>query len=198
MCPEMMDIKPYNCKCDMWALGCMIHELMALERPFSGVCPFALFDNIKHVRPPQVSSKTYSYELRVAATWLLQKDPQYRPDAFQLYSHFLRNWAYKALKSADGVAHVRQESIPWKEEDLMDDENKMEVVGNISLGMTLEKRQQQRDVEDKQFQAEKSISDKQHKKPLLSQDLNRRIERRELSIYHSVLKVIAFSADAAF
>ena len=35
MAPEIHDGKPYNDKADIWALGCVIYELVTLKRPFS-------------------------------------------------------------------------------------------------------------------------------------------------------------------
>jgi serine/threonine protein kinase len=34
MCPEQCDAKKYNNKCDIWALGCILYELITLEKPF--------------------------------------------------------------------------------------------------------------------------------------------------------------------
>jgi NIMA (never in mitosis gene a)-related kinase len=32
--PEVWQDKPYNAKCDMWSLGCVIYELTCLKPPF--------------------------------------------------------------------------------------------------------------------------------------------------------------------
>jgi serine/threonine protein kinase len=34
MCPEQCVSKKYNNKCDIWALGCILYELLTLEKPF--------------------------------------------------------------------------------------------------------------------------------------------------------------------
>jgi len=34
MCPELCENKKYNNKCDIWALGCILYELITLEKPF--------------------------------------------------------------------------------------------------------------------------------------------------------------------
>lgn len=35
MCPEQCDYKKYNYKCDIWALGCILYELITFEKPFA-------------------------------------------------------------------------------------------------------------------------------------------------------------------
>jgi len=34
MCPELCENKKYSNKCDVWALGCILYELITLEKPF--------------------------------------------------------------------------------------------------------------------------------------------------------------------
>ena len=34
MCPELCENKKYSNKCDVWALGCILYELVTLEKPF--------------------------------------------------------------------------------------------------------------------------------------------------------------------
>lgn len=36
MAPELVEDQPYNRSSDVWATGCVLYELAALQRPFRG------------------------------------------------------------------------------------------------------------------------------------------------------------------
>ncbi len=53
MSPEIWRNQPYSFSCDMWAFGCLLHQLAALEVPFRGHSMPHLVRNIKRgVIPP--------------------------------------------------------------------------------------------------------------------------------------------------
>ena len=45
-CPQIVQNENYNEKADIWSLGCIIYEIMALKTPFSGNNPLFLAKNI--------------------------------------------------------------------------------------------------------------------------------------------------------
>jgi serine/threonine protein kinase len=47
MSPEICKDSRYNSKSDVWALGCLIYELCALEPPFQAKTHFDLAEKIK-------------------------------------------------------------------------------------------------------------------------------------------------------
>ncbi len=49
--PELCEGKDYNDRSDVWALGCLIYQLAALEPPFNASNPVAL---AKYVRRPHL------------------------------------------------------------------------------------------------------------------------------------------------
>ena len=137
MCPEIVRNKPYDGKCDVWALGCVLHELMALRKPFMGVNQMELLDNIKYVRPADIPSKEYDWHSRELSRWMLQKDEKYRPTLLDVYSHFLRNWSKQTREHTSLIA---PENVPWETKDLMEDEGKM-ALAETFIGMTAEERE---------------------------------------------------------
>eukprot|EP00392_Amoebophrya_sp_AT5.2_P017409 g17759.t1 len=71
----------YDFKVDIWALGCLLYLLTALEPPFFGQNLIQLGNDIVR-RNPRSLSGTYSNEWRTLVMQLLTKRPQERPDIF--------------------------------------------------------------------------------------------------------------------
>jgi len=76
--PELIQEKPYNTPSDMWALGVVLYELMALRHPFNAQDMKGLMSRILRVSydPPPAH---YSTELRAIIPMLLCKEPTQRP-----------------------------------------------------------------------------------------------------------------------
>ncbi|XP_077499008.1 nimA-like kinase isoform X2 [Amblyomma americanum] len=81
--PEICVGKPYNQKSDIWALGCILYELLTLRPPFEGNHVPNLV--IKIIRGEYAPVPThYSVELRRLLERLLQKEPSMRPSVNQI------------------------------------------------------------------------------------------------------------------
>lgn len=78
--PEMCEGKQYDTKSDVWALGCILYEMACLHKTFRGENLSALVNNIMKVNFEPIPS-TYSEGFRRLVTYLLQKDPSFRPNA---------------------------------------------------------------------------------------------------------------------
>ena len=59
MSPEICDGKPYGQKSDIWALGCLLYELMTFKHPFVASSLPALFVKIVQGRYPKFVSAEY-------------------------------------------------------------------------------------------------------------------------------------------
>ena len=78
LAPEIIENNPYDSKCDIWALGVLLYELMTFQMPFNAISLPLLSIKIKRgvYKPP---SSTYSKELRDLLKSLLTLDPDERP-----------------------------------------------------------------------------------------------------------------------
>ena len=78
--PEIWNEEPYNYKCDIWSLGCIIYEMASLSLPFNGNTIELLYENImaKKMKPLPVF---YSENLKNIINNMLTFDPSKRPSA---------------------------------------------------------------------------------------------------------------------
>lgn len=95
MAPEMCSTTPteaaaggagaggYNEKSDIWALGCLLYELCALQPPFDAANHLALAVKINAGKFNRIPA-AYSDDLHRAIRWMLTLDPAERPTVEQL------------------------------------------------------------------------------------------------------------------
>jgi NIMA (never in mitosis gene a)-related kinase len=81
--PEVWQDKPYNNKCDIWSLGCVIYEMAALKPPFRAQSMKDLCNKvIKGVYPPL--PKSYSKDFHAVIKRMLVVSPSKRPTAQEI------------------------------------------------------------------------------------------------------------------
>lgn len=86
MSPEIWNNCPYDERCDIWSLGCMIYELAALRPPFLGDSFAALKRSVVVGRYPSLPP-VFSESLSTVISIMLRVSPTQRPTAAQLLSH---------------------------------------------------------------------------------------------------------------
>ena len=76
--PELWKNKPYNSKSDVWALGCLLYEMVELKPPFDSTNMRGLARKVLRGAYPQISSR-YSTEIGQMIKTLLIVNPSERP-----------------------------------------------------------------------------------------------------------------------
>ena len=85
MAPEICSGDEYSFPADMWALGCVVYELMALRPPYTGTHQVLLMRKI--CSEDADYSELYSFyptHLVDTARWMLQRNPKRRATSVQL------------------------------------------------------------------------------------------------------------------
>eukprot|EP00658_Telonema_sp_P-2_P046262 TRINITY_DN3437_c0_g2_i2.p1 TRINITY_DN3437_c0_g2~~TRINITY_DN3437_c0_g2_i2.p1 ORF type:complete len:286 (+),score=63.33 TRINITY_DN3437_c0_g2_i2:229-1086(+) len=95
--PEICQEKPYDQKSDIWAMGCLLYELLTLRHAFEGNNMRGLVVKILRGIFPPISSK-YSRNARDLVALMLAKDPRKRPTVGQILKKgFIRERISKFL-----------------------------------------------------------------------------------------------------
>ncbi|CAK0835902.1 unnamed protein product, partial [Prorocentrum cordatum] len=79
LAPEVCQSMPYGVKADIWSLGVVLHELLALSVPFQAENMAALVVKIINQPPRKVPAEACGEELRRLLARMLEKPPERRP-----------------------------------------------------------------------------------------------------------------------
>jgi len=106
MSPEMLEGRPYGCKTDIWALGCVLFEMMALEPPFVSCASYAAVVIAVLQPAPHCAPRGYGQELSATVESLMARRPDDRPSCAELLSGKLLSKPFRSfLQSIDDNVH---------------------------------------------------------------------------------------------
>ncbi|CAG8641766.1 10256_t:CDS:2, partial [Acaulospora morrowiae] len=157
MSPELITKSLYDVKSDIWALGCLLYELCALQRPFQAISPSELVSKVRKGKIPPLPSQ-YSEELNRVIKAMLDIDPVNRPNTTEFFKlERVRNCKeqMEMLKSNSDLKRreeelnsrikQREEELSYKEATLHTREmllaSKEEELRNSFSGLQLQKEQ---------------------------------------------------------
>eukprot|EP00921_Rhytidocystis_pertsovi_P026376 GHVQ01042538.1.p1 GENE.GHVQ01042538.1~~GHVQ01042538.1.p1 ORF type:complete len:215 (+),score=34.44 GHVQ01042538.1:402-1046(+) len=83
MSPEIFNGAGYSFPADMWALGCILYELLSLRQPFNGKDQMTLLHEIRCLQPAALPPRLSGAVVTLCMS-LLDKDPSKRPTIDQL------------------------------------------------------------------------------------------------------------------
>jgi serine/threonine protein kinase len=125
--PELWRRAPYSKKTEMWALGVLLYEVMALKRPFSGKNMDELIENILNGRRQPLPA-VYSPELCSIVNQLLSLSPADRPSLRQLFKQpFVSNalrMLRRSVESHTKISKAVRDDIAANIEDVLTSELK--------------------------------------------------------------------------
>jgi NIMA (never in mitosis gene a)-related kinase len=75
--------EPYDIKSDIWSLGCVLYEMIALKPPFTADDMQGLFKRVTKGHFPRIP-KIFSHDLWTMVKYLLQVNAQSRPNCDQI------------------------------------------------------------------------------------------------------------------
>lgn len=92
LAPEFWHNQAYSKKADVWAMGILLFEMMALQRPFLGQGMKALAESVTSGRRSCALPDKYSAPLHELCNIMLQPDPNKRPSCAELFKlpHMVR------------------------------------------------------------------------------------------------------------
>ncbi len=112
MSPEVCQNQPYSYKSDVWALGCVLYELCALQQAWAGSNLLGVvYKIVQQTQPPLPA--LYSHELTDLVGEMLRKQPDARPSLPQILSRPFVRGRMKAFVDADYAPVVEDCNVVW-------------------------------------------------------------------------------------
>ena len=84
--PEVWRDEAYDGKSDIWSLGCVLYEMIALKPPFRADNMQGLYKRVLKGQYPKISDK-FSVDIQTIVRILLQVNPKKRPNCNEILNH---------------------------------------------------------------------------------------------------------------
>lgn len=86
LAPELWENKKYSKKADVWSVGVLLYEMLALKRPYTAQNMRGLMEKVLEGKFPPTPSH-YSKEMQGLVAFILDRDPDKRPSMREILQH---------------------------------------------------------------------------------------------------------------
>lgn len=99
LAPELWENKKYSKKADVWSVGVLLYEMLALKRPYTAQNMRGLMEKVLEGKFPPTPSH-YSKEMQQLVTFILNRDPEQRPSMREILLHPFMKEGMKLFEEA--------------------------------------------------------------------------------------------------
>ncbi|XP_075937216.1 serine/threonine-protein kinase Nek10 [Anarhichas minor] len=110
-CPEVVKNEPYGEKADVWALGCILYQMAALQPPFNSSNMLSLASKIVEAVYEPIEEGAFSERVKDMIRWCLCPDADRRPDIVAVSSRI----SDLMMRLMDGL-HTSQNALERRAE----------------------------------------------------------------------------------
>ncbi|KAM6935607.1 serine/threonine-protein kinase Nek10 [Lycodopsis pacificus] len=110
-CPEVVKNEPYGEKADVWALGCILYQMAALQPPFNSSNMLSLASKIVEAVYEPIEEGAFSERVKDMIRWCLCPDADRRPDIVAVSSRI----SDLMMRRMDGL-HTSQNALERRAE----------------------------------------------------------------------------------
>ena len=126
--PEVWQDKPYDKRSDIWSLGAVLYELVALTPPFTASDMKGLYAKVMKGVYPKIPS-SFSSDLSAMIRNLLQVDPKNRPSTKQIMHMPVFIAKYNEIRE--------EQARDFDENDLLQSDGYTDLLGTIKIPRNL-------------------------------------------------------------
>ena len=113
--PEVWKDQPYDSKSDIWSLGCVTFEMLALRPPFRAENMEKLYNKVIRGQYGKISER-YSDDMKEIIKFMLKVNPKERPSCAQILNHEL---VKKRLEFFQAQAGFDEENMDGMDEAVL-------------------------------------------------------------------------------
>jgi len=126
LAPEVHMGQKYGKQVDVWALGCVLFELMMLDHAFQGRDNAQTLQNIVWARHAQIDS-AWSAQLITNLKWMLSLKPEDRPEAIDIINDPIFSQALNSGTLHPQALRHRNEGVVWAKERILSPNDVMDI-----------------------------------------------------------------------